>query len=592
MKDLKTLRRMIGHMAYILTDKQKKQMVGMFVVILLGAAFDLLGVTMMLPFIQSILAPEELLQKPYIAFLADVFGVQGGNDLIALVGVALIIIYVVKNVYLMVSAYLQASYSANTQRELAVFMLESYTWRPYSFFVENNSSELLRGVTSDVARIYSVIKDFFKFLSEVLVIIAIAIYLITVDFAMAISVLVVGAVCFGIIICVLKKRISKLGAENRAADAKTSKSALQTISGIKDIFVFNKREYFSDAYDNAYKERCRIDTQYVFANSAPERIIEGFCISGIIVIVLVRLKMGVDPAVFVPKLAVFAMSAFRILPSIARVTGYTSTFMYARTSVEAAYNDIKSSREYMKSLADISIEEEVKSDYELSSGISVDSITWKYENNDKIILDNLSLTINKGEAIGLIGESGAGKSTLADILLTLYKPQSGSICMDGMDIFGIPNLWSECVSYVPQTVFILDDTIKANVAFGEEDIDEDRVWQALEKANIAHYIRKMPDGLNTLVGERGIKFSGGQRQRLAIARALYRNPQILILDEATSALDNDTENAVMDAINALQGTITLIIIAHRLTTIANCDKIYEIKSGKAIERDISEVLDK
>ena len=356
------------------------------------------------------------------------------------------------------------------------------------------------------------------------------------------------------------------------------------------MFVFNKRDYFRDRYNEAYREKCHIATVSTFANAAPERIIEATCVCGIILIVIARLRSGVDPNTFVPQLAVFAMSAFRILPSIARVTGYTANFMYCRAAVEASYKNLKSAREYMKAVNDRCIEDSIESDTDFNDKITVEGIDWTYENNDRQILQNLSLTINKGEAVGIIGESGAGKSTLADILLALYQPKKGKICMDGMDIFEIPNLWCKCVSYVPQTVFILDDTIRANVAFGDYEADDDRIWKALEKANIAEYVKSLPEGLDTLVGERGIKFSGGQRQRLAIARSLYRNPAILILDEATSALDIDTENAVMEAINALQGSITMIIIAHRLTTIAKCDKIFEVCDGIAVERKKEDII--
>ena len=202
------------------------------------------------------------------------------------------------------------------------------------------------------------------------------------------------------------------------------------------------------------------------------------------------------------------------------------------------------------------------------------------------------MKINKGESIAFIGASGSGKTTLADMLLGLFKPQSGSIIVDGTDIYSIPHEWAKTIGYVPQSVYLIDDTIKANVAFGipEDMVQEDKVWDAISKAQLGDFVSGLPNGINTVVGERGVKFSGGQRQRIAIARALYENPEILILDEATSALDTETENAVMESIDALIGQKTLIIIAHRLTTIRNCDRVYEIKDGIAFERQKEEVL--
>lgn len=213
-------------------------------------------------------------------------------------------------------------------------------------------------------------------------------------------------------------------------------------------------------------------------------------------------------------------------------------------------------------------------------------------NAKEAVLTNTFLCINKGESVAFIGSSGAGKTTLADIIMGLLKPQEGSVEMDGIDIFSIPHQWAKIIGYVPQSVFLIDDTVRRNVAFGlkEEDISDEKVWSALGQAQLKEFVEGLPAGLDTIVGERGVKFSGGQRQRVAIARALYEDPDILVLDEATSALDNETETVFMESIDALQGSKILIIVAHRLTTIRNCDRIYEITDGIAIERKKEEVL--
>ena len=276
-------------------------------------------------------------------------------------------------------------------------------------------------------------------------------------------------------------------------------------------------------------------------------------------------------------------AAFRILPAISRITGYVNLLIFERPRLEGAYENIKTSRDYMKTLDNSNKSNEMGKDLLFERNLKVDNISWKYDEMTGDVLHNLSIEIRKGQSIGIIGESGSGKSTLSDILLGLYKPQCGNVTVDGYSIFDIPYAWSKMMGYVPQTVYLLDDTIRNNVAFGENDINDDDVWKALEKASLKKYVENLPDGLDTLVGEGGIKFSGGQRQRIAIARALFTKPSILILDEATSALDNETESAVMEAIESLQGTITMIIIAHRLSTIRNCDRIFEISEGRAIE---------
>lgn len=299
--------------------------------------------------------------------------------------------------------------------------------------------------------------------------------------------------------------------------------------------------------------------------------------------------MGLEPDEFVPQMAIYAMGAFRILPSFSRMTAYINNFIYYRPMVEATYSNIFEAREYLKNtqMEILPVDKEYKN---ILGSISIRNISFKYVKREKDVLEDCSLEIRKGQVVGIIGKSGVGKSTLADILLRLYMPQKGGIYMDGVDINTIPDSWDKLISYVPQAVFLLDDTIKANIAFGEEANNEEKIWEMLDKASLREFVQALPDGLNTIVGERGVKFSGGQRQRIAIARALYSEPQILILDEATSALDNETELAVMNAIDGLAGKITLIIIAHRVTTLKRCDKICEVKKGKIVERRKEEVI--
>lgn len=590
MKDLKTLRTMINQMSEILDSGQKKRMLGLLVVIIIGAFCELLGVTAMLPFVQSILEPEKLMEEKYIAFCAELFGINSNEQLILFVGVAIIVVYIIKNLFLLWSSYLQASFGCNTQRELSVLMLESYMSQPYSFFLDHNSAEVLRGVNQDVFGVYNVIIHFLKFMSEGLAALLISIGLFVTDASMAVGVVIAGVVSLLIIVFVLKKKVHRLSVIARETNAEKNRWVNESITGIKDVFVYNKKKFFLDKYSESYERGAKASADYNFVSASPERIIEIVCVTGIIAVVLIRVKMGVDPTTFVSNMAMFAMAAFRLMPSFTRIAGNINAFVFERLCVEATHKNIMEARAYLEKIRNISDEIDEQNIHGFSDKIVLSNVTWKYTKSPDDVLKDLDMYIDKGEAIGIIGESGSGKSTLSDILLHLYRPQRGTVEMDGTDINLIPNTWSRRVGYVPQMVFLRDSTVRTNVAFGEENIDDARVWDALEKADLKEFIEGLPDKLDTVVGERGVKFSGGQRQRIAIARALYFGPEILILDEATSALDNDTETAVMKAIDSLHGNMTLIIIAHRLTTIRNCDRVYEIVNGKAIDRRVDDVI--
>lgn len=592
MKDLKTIKLMWSQLMYILNKKQKRNMFFVFITILIGACLETLGVSSILPFVQMLTMPDVMMEKPYIQIITKFFGISNSMQVTLLVGAALIAIFIIKNLGLVLSGYIQVRYSVGLVKEISIQMMKSYLNHPYSFFVDTPTGEIMRGVTNDGTAIQAIILNIFKLASEILIFIVIAFYIIFKEPVMALAIIVICGACFLGILIVLKKKISRLGIITRNVWAELSQLTLQTVYGIKDIFVKQKKQVFLSRYTELEEKTRAANTSYNFVSLLPERIIETTCIGGIIAVVLVSIAQGASSSEFLPILALFAVAAFRMLPSISRITGYVATFIYQRPALATAYENIKEAREYMDGLVSANKDKEnPKNEIHFQESIQIKDIVWQYNEKNGNVLNGLSLDIKKGESIGIIGESGSGKSTLSDILLGLYIPQKGSVTMDGYSIFEIPDSWSKIMGYVPQTVFLLDDTIRNNVAFGEEQIDDGAVWHALEQASLKKFVETLPEGLDTIVGERGLKFSGGQRQRIAIARALYGKPDILILDEATSALDNETETAVMEAIEALQGSMTMIIIAHRLTTIKNCDRVIKIENGKAIPITKEEVLE-
>ena len=498
----------------------------------------------------------------------------------------------------MLLSYCRIKYSTKVQRELSVLMMQSYMRRGYLFFAQVNTGELLRGVLEDVRSVYQIMYNTFRIFAELFTTMVIVLFVFTTDIMMAASVVVLAFLCFLIVIMGFRKTMHRLGEEYQKSYGELNKHSLQAFQGIKEVIAMRRQQFFVDRFERAFYRQQKALVGQVVAAESPTYIIEGVCVVGFILAVGLRLQNGSDSAEFLPKLAAFAMAAFRILPSMGRITSSFNQVVYFMPSLNKAYENLREVKQLeseevqeVTALLEDGSEREVTAERTAENAyLEIKDIYWRYPNTEHDVLSGVNIEIRKGMAVALIGHSGAGKTTLADIILGLYKPQRGSVRLEGTDIKMLSGKWSECVGYIPQSVYLTDDTIRSNVAFGIEEPDDAMVWQALEQAQLKELVAGLPDRLDTVIGDRGVRLSGGQRQRIAIARALYYNPPILILDEATSALDTETENAVMDAINSLQGHKTLIIVAHRLSTIQNCDVIYEITGGHAVEKQKEEIF--
>lgn len=592
MNYLKSFKSMKDKLSYMLTPGQKRGSFFVVIMIIIGSFLELLGVSAILPFIEAMLTPEQLPESWYGKIISFITGSNDTTVITIMIGVCIIGVYLLKNTYLYFSVILQTVYRSKIQKYLSTKMLKAYMQRPYEYFTNINTSEVIRGIGVDIQGVYNLMDNLFRFMGEFLTAAFIGIFIIMTDAFMAICIIIIAGLGFGIIIIGLKEKTSYYGEQKRITDTIRGSRAYQAIMGFKEIKVTQTTDYFIEAYDEAYENQRVAEVKNEYITNLPERVIESTCIAALMGVICVKLAIGADVTTFVPKLALFAVAAFRLLPSVSRMTRYMNGIIFNNAFLKSAHTNLLEIDNYLMEtgLSEVKREDE-KRDFAFENEVTVDNISFKYNGSERQILSGLSLQVKKGEAVGFVGASGAGKTTLADIMLGLLKPSEGSVKMDGKDIFMNPYGWSKVISYVPQNIFLSDDTIRNNVAFGypEKSIKDDDVWNALKEAQLDGFVRSLPTGLDTQVGERGIKFSGGQRQRIAIARALYKNPDIIVLDEATSALDNETEKAVMEAIDALQGHKTLIIVAHRLTTIKNCDKIYEIAEGKAVLKKYEDI---
>lgn len=589
MKEVKNIINVWNQFMIILSPSQKRWAIVIFVMSLIGAIVETLGVSAILPLVQAMVEPEMILKNEIVSRLFSTLGIEDERYAFLLVALGVIVIYLIKNLYLCVLSYARVKYSTKVQRELSLKMLYSYMQRGYTFFRLNNVSTLLRGMNGSIVGVFHVLNNLTRTCAELLTILCIFIYVVYTDWRMAICMIILLGACLMLILYFFKGIMKKSGEEYFDQMALASKWSLQLFSGIKEVLVLRRNDFFVENYANAYTNQQNAQVKQTVATEIPAYIIEGACVTGIVTALCIRVGNIENPAAYIPQLAVFAMAAFRLLPSIGRISAYFNGCIFNLPSVTEVYENILEANN--AEIYNVNCSEEER-EICFTKALEVKDIVWKYPDGTENILDHISLSIKKGEAIAFVGPSGAGKSTLADIILGLFQPQEGSILIDGISITNNKKAISRLVGFVPQTVYLIDDTIRRNIAFGmfDNEIDDTAIWRALEQTQMKKFVESLPLGLDTVVGERGVRFSGGQSQRLAIARALYTNPDILILDEATSALDTETETAVMEAIEALQGQKTLIIIAHRLTTIKNCDKIYEILGGKVREKKYSDLI--
>lgn len=579
--NIKTFFIMFKQLMAILEKKQRVQCVFLLVGVFVCAMMETLGIGAVVPFVLVLLSPEETMQNEIVKYISDLFGVTTYMQLLIITALIIVAVYLLKNVMLLIFQYFQAKFHNEIEKYLMIKQFRMFMLRPYSYYLKTNSSEVIRGISSDITQVAQVIDGFTGFLSEGITIVMIGIFIVIMDPLIAIGLVGTVMLVAFIVVFALKKKTSSLGIECRDIFLQRSKTTLEAVNGYKEISIAHKKEYFINRFEKINERAAKLNTQYLIIMKAPSRVVETVFIASLLGLACLRIGMGGDNNQFISVISAMAVSAMRLLPSISSLSNYMNTLIYNRVGLEATYKNVEQTRNEEK-LCISREEKEVENDFTGNfSNIILKDVSFIYENSDKKILDKVSLNIERNTSVAFVGESGAGKSTLLDVLLGLLIAGEGEISLDGTPIKDIPQRWSDLVGYVPQSVFLLDDTVRRNIAFGiaDEDIDDERIWKVIREAQLEDFINSLPEKLDTEVGERGVRFSGGQCQRIAIARALYHNPNILVLDEATSALDTETEKEVMSAVEKLHGKMTIIIVAHRLSTIENCEKVYEVKNG-------------
>lgn len=575
--------RIVKKFRSIMTREQQLGALLLAVLMLIGGMLEMLGVSMVGPLMTAVL-DKNFMQKGYVKQICSIFHLTTYLEVMMLILGALIAIYILKNAFLFMEYYLQYRFVCNNRFLVQKQLLRVYMYRPYEFFLNATTGEITRVINTDVINAFSLLTTVLNFFTEVTVSAALIIIIFIVDPAMAALIGLVLGVIMALMFKGVKPVLRRASQKYMQNTSLTNKWLLQALNGIKDIKVGNKEEYFIEEYAGYGKKAIDAEKINSVVTMMPRLLIEAVSVSAVLAVIMLLLSMGQSIDQLMPQLTAFAFAAIRLLPSTTRISGALNSISFQEPMLDNLIKNLKAAREWEQQSRKKSQDAAGKSGAPLSyeKQFELSHIRYCYPNAAGAVLDDADMAIPAGKSVGIVGVSGSGKTTAVDILLGLLMPQSGQVLSDGADIRNDYADWLAHLSYIPQTIYMLDDTIRANVAFGckKEDIDDGRVWKAIEEAQLKEFVESLPQGLETKIGERGVRLSGGQRQRIGIARALYPQPELVIFDEATSALDNETEAAIMESINSLHGKKTLVIIAHRLTTIEECDIVFRVENGK------------
>ncbi len=584
-------KKMFGKLNYIFSRRDKIRLVLLMIMMVIGSVLELMGVTIFMPFINIIMEPGQIQESEILYFFYQWGGFQTVEGFLASIAGVIIFIYIAKNIFLAFMQNCIIKFCYNTQKRISTRLLRTYMAEPYTFHLNKNVAELQRSMQEDVTQFSQFLIHTLEVIAEFAVCGVIGIYLYIVSQSITAIVLGLLVLCVGGFTYITRKYSKKIGRDNQYYRAKLFQWVNQSLGGIKEIKVLEREEFFTSSYEEFYSKFTRGLKNNRLISAMPKYVVETVCMTGLLAAVIIKMFFGQKDIIdFIPQLAVFAVAAFRLLPSVGRINDHVNNILYATPSVELIYEDLKGIEEYQA--VETVKNTQAEDTWRMENGIEAKHVTYHYPNMEKPVLEDVNCSIPKGNTVAFIGTSGAGKTTLIDVILGLLPPQRGKIYADDRNIYKNISAWHRQIGYIPQVIYLSDDTIRNNIAFGirEEEMDEKALAMAAEKAQLAEFIDSLPEGMDTYVGDRGIRLSGGQRQRIGIARALYHNPEVLVLDEATSALDTETETAVMEAVERLRGEKTMLIIAHRLSTIRNADIIYEVNEGKVRKKEKDEVF--
>lgn len=565
--------------------KERRKLLTLFYMMIIAAFFETIGIGLIMPFVSIITNPKVIEEQAILSFMYNFFNFKSATSFTIFAVIFLIGVFITKNLYILLFNYTQFKIILNHQVKLSSNLFKEYLVKPYSFHLQSNTATLLRNVNGEVKRVFQgIIISGFQLFTEILVVICISLLLLfTAPIATITASILLGGSVF-LFFKILRKKISTLGKEQQVVSGTMIKWVNQGLGASKEVKVSGKEDFFIDSYKSQSQVKANNSRYMKMLEVIPRLFIETLLVCIILLTMLIIVYQGKNALELVSTMALFAMASFRLMPSITRIVSLVTSIRYSKPALDVVYEDMFLNKS--KNITTSIYKTHSSNTYRYyNDSIELKNVYFRYPNQKEYSLKDISLKIPFGQSVAFVGESGAGKTTIVDIMLGLFVPEQGQVLIDGIDLHQQLPKWQQKIGYIPQSIFLSDDTIRGNVAFGikNEEINDEAVWSALEQAQLKDFVMSLPEKLETTVGERGVRISGGQRQRIGIARALYHNPEILFMDEATSALDNETEKEIIKAIDSLKGQKTLIIIAHRLSTIRNCDVIFKISKGKLID---------
>jgi ABC-type multidrug transport system fused ATPase/permease subunit len=562
----------------LLTAVERRQGLGLLALMIVGAVLETGSIGLILPAL-AIITQETTSSSPlWISRAIDALGNPSQNELIIIVVCGLLGVYFIKTLFLIFLTWKQNVFIFGVRSALSQRIFVSYLNQPWAFYLEHNSAKLINILTNETNQfgIYA-LQPTLTLTTEIIVLSAICTLLVIAEPTAALIMVIILGLALLSIYLITRNYFIKWGKKRQTHESLRIQYVQEGLGGVKEIKLLGREQEFIDNY-SVHNQACSKVVQLQNTlQQMPRLWLEFLAIGVLSILIFVSLKQGKNPASVLATIGLFAGAAFRLIPSVTRIVGAMQNLRYADSVVNLLTTEAAMITPQISSLKNKL--------FTFENNITFKNVSFKYPNTSNYTLNDISLSISKNSCVGFIGESGSGKSTIIDILLGLLNPTNGEVIVDGNNIQESMRSWQNQLGYVPQTIFLTDDTLRRNVAFGiaESLIDDIAVNHAIKMAQLESFVLNLPEGLNTQMGERGVRLSGGQRQRIGIARALYHDPKILVLDEATSALDTSTEEDVMFAVNTLIGNKTVIIVAHRLSTLSRCDKIYSLENGRILD---------